>query len=97
MHHNEPMTPETVFLVEMQDGPAEPLKYWAKVYLSRSKAREGVEYWAPQAGAFRLLWEDTGSGVLIAEDQDSKRIWRVLPLSVHPDSQPERYGTPLPR
>lgn len=96
MPHNGAMPPETVYLVEMQDGPAAPLRYWAKVYLSQGKAREGIEYWAPRVGASRLRWDDTGSGVLIAEDKDSERIWRVIPLSVHPDSEPERHGTPLP-
>ena len=38
---------------------------------------------------------DSNTGVLSAEDEDSGRIWHIVPLSVHPDIEPVKYGSPL--
>jgi hypothetical protein len=93
------MTPETVYLVEERPGTVGEMKYWAKVYLSREKAREGIEYWAPRAGVNDLAWEEGSFGVLIASpanDDASERSWTIVPLPVHPDNEPHRHGSPLP-
>jgi len=90
------MTIQTVYLVEDHARGQDTNSYWAKVYLSERKAREGVEYWAPRRGIRSLRWEDGSFGVMIAypaDDDDVMPAYKIVPLDVHQDSQPERGGT----
>jgi hypothetical protein len=85
--------PSTVHLVEIHTDPepAPHTRYFAHVYLSPAKAKAGVEHWARRGGHGELRWEDRG-GLLYAfpaAGDDTRELYRVVPLRVHGDDQPE--------
>jgi len=85
--------PDIVYLAEDHTDlePANHTRYFAKVYLSRGKARAGVEHWARRGGHGEVRWEDhaPASYAYAADGSRSGELYRVVALSVHPDNQPE--------
>lgn len=85
--------PTVVYLVEDHTDlePVPYTKYFAHVYLSRDKATAGVEHWAERGGHGAVRWVDRG-GVHYAypaAGSRTKELYKVVPLRVHPDRQPE--------
>ena len=86
--------PTAVYLVEDHTDlePTPYTKYFAHVYLSRASATAGVEYWAAHGGHGALRWIDRAgvSYAYPATGSRTKELYKVVPLRVHPDNQPER-------
>jgi hypothetical protein len=86
--------PTEVYLIEDNTDP-EPdpnVRYFAHVYLSRDKAKAGVEYWANRGGHGLVRWQEHApvSYAFPSEGPRQSELYRVVPLRVHPDDQPER-------
>lgn len=85
--------PAVVYLVEDHTDP-EPTthtKYWAHVYLSHDKAKAGVEVYAERGGHGALRWEEhsPASYAYPANGARTRQLYRIVPLRVHRDDQPE--------
>ncbi|TQM01615.1 hypothetical protein [Pseudonocardia kunmingensis] len=70
--------PDIVYLVEdhTDPEPASHTKYFAKVYLSRSKAQASAEHWAQRGGHGEVRGEDhaPASYAYAADDADGSRL-----------------------
>lgn len=85
--------PSLVYLVEDHTDPemAPCTKYFAHVYLSCDKAKAGVEQWAKRGGHGSVRWQEH-TPVSYANPHggaEQRELYRVVPLRVHPDYQPE--------
>lgn len=86
-------TPTRVYLVEDDSDRdnAPYTRYWAHVYLSLDKAKAGVETYAERGGHGPVRWVDRG-GVHYAYpagDDAAAELYKVVPLGVRTDDQPE--------
>jgi len=72
-------------------NPHPHTKYFAHVYLSREKAKAGVEHWAECGGHGAVRWQEHGpvSYAYPAVGPRTKELYKVVPLRVHADHQPE--------
>lgn len=82
-----------VYLVEDHTDP-EPKShtvYFAHVYLSRDKAKAGVEHWAQRGGHGAVRWKEHSpvSYAYSANGTRTTELYRIVPLRVHRDDQPE--------
>lgn len=85
--------PTVVYLVEDHTDP-EPTtytKYFAHVYRSRDKAKAGVEHWSERGGHGSVRWEEHApvSHAYPADGTRQSELYKVVPLRVHPNDQPE--------
>ena len=82
-----------VYLVEdhTDPDPATHTKYFAHVYLSREKAKAGVQHWALRGGHGAVHWQEHAevSYAYPAGGTRQRELYKVIPLRVHPDNQPE--------
>lgn len=73
------------------ENPKSYTRYFAHVYLSRAKARAGVEHWAERGGHGTVRWEEhePASYAYAAGGQRTTELYRIVPLRVHLDDEPE--------
>lgn len=80
-----------VYLVEDHTDP-EPrsyTSYWAHVYLSRERARAGVELFAERGGHGAVRWKEHSPVSYAYSATDNRQLYRVVPLTVRQDNDPE--------